>query len=104
MKLLLRLKLIGLFLFVSNVSAKEIIIEPGPNAYDEVQEAMILMDEGDTLILKSGNYWFEDGLSLDVANVTIQGDPGTSRNLRLGHFKGLLYSQCKRRCLKSHWS
>ena len=49
MKLLLRLKLIGLFLFVSNVSAKEIIIEPGPNAYDEVQEAMILMDEGDTL-------------------------------------------------------
>ena len=74
MKLLLRLKLIGLFLFVSNVSAKEIIIEPGSNAYDEVQEAMILMDEGDTLILKSGNYWFEDGLSLDVANVTIQGD------------------------------
>ena len=74
MKLLLRLKLIGLFLFVSNVSAKEIIIEPGPNAYDEVQEAMILMDEGDTLILKSGNYWFEGGLSLDVANVTIQGD------------------------------
>ena len=74
MKLLLRLKLIGLFLFVSNVSAKEIIIEPGPNAYDEVQEAMILMDEGDTLTLKSGNYWFEDGLSLDVANVTIQGD------------------------------
>ena len=65
MQLLLRLKLIGLFLFVSNVSAKEIIIEPGPNAYDEVQEAMILMDEGDTLILKSGNYWFEDGLSLD---------------------------------------
>ena len=74
MKLLLRLKLIGLFLFVSNVSAKEIIIEPSPNAYDEVQEAMILMDEGDTLTLKSGNYWFEDGLSLDVANVTIQGD------------------------------
>ena len=74
MKLLLHLKLIGLFLFVSNVSAKEIIIEPGPNAYDEVQEAMILMDEGDTLTLKSGNYWFEDGLSLDVANVTIQGD------------------------------
>ena len=34
---------------------------------------MILMKDGDTLIIDSGNYIFEDSLSLDVDNVTIKG-------------------------------
>lgn len=67
--------LIAGILFVSNNSfGKEIIISPGSNAQDRLQEAMILMDEGDTLVIAAGYYEFEDGLSLDVNNVTIKGD------------------------------
>ena len=32
------------------------------------------MNEGDTLVIESGYYEFEDGLSLDVSNVTIKGE------------------------------
>ena len=34
---------------------------------------MILINEGDTLIIESGYYEFEDGLSLDVDGVTVVG-------------------------------
>ena len=61
-----------LFLSLS-ISGKDILIEPGPNAHERLQEAMILMNEGDTLILESGYYQFEDGLSLDVDGVTVVG-------------------------------
>ena len=50
------------------------MINPGDNAQEELQEALILMSEGDTLLIKSGYYLFEDGLSLDVDNVTIIGE------------------------------
>ena len=69
-----------LFLFISLMgpsfflSAKEIVIEPGENAHERLQEAMILMNEGDVLLMKSGYYKFEDGLSLDVNQVTIVGE------------------------------
>ena len=61
-----------LFLSIST-SGKDILIEPGPNAHERLQEAMILMNEGDTLIIESGYYQFEDGLSLDVDGVTVVG-------------------------------
>ena len=63
----------ALFLF-TNVFSKEIIIEPGENAHERLQEAMILMEEGDTLLIKSGYYSFEDGLSLDIDGVTVIGE------------------------------
>ena len=50
------------------------MINPGENAQEELQEALILMSEGDTLLIKSGYYLFEDGLSLDVDNVSIIGE------------------------------
>tara|TARA_A100001234_G_scaffold109624_1_gene96321 strand:- start:1021 stop:2238 length:1218 start_codon:yes stop_codon:yes gene_type:complete len=61
--------LIGLNLF-----AKEVYISPGPNTQERVQEALILLQEGDTLIIKSGYYQFEDGLSLDVDGVIVRGE------------------------------
>ncbi len=65
----------GLILIISIQSyAKEIIINPGENAQEELQEALILMSEGDTLIMRSGFYSFEDGISLDVDNVTVTGE------------------------------
>ena len=57
-----------------NINAKEIFIEPGLNAHERLQEAMILMQEGDILTIKSGYYSFEDGLSLDVDKVTVRGE------------------------------
>ena len=61
-------------MFSLSINSKEIIIEAGPNAHERLQEAMILMKDGDTLIIDSGNYIFEDSLSLDVDNVTIKGN------------------------------
>ena len=66
--------LISLMVSSLLVSAKEIVVEPGDNAYERLQEAMILMNEGDILLIKSGYYKFEDGLSLDVNKVTILGE------------------------------
>ena len=62
-----------ILMFTLSINSKEIIIEAGPNAHERLQEAMILMKDGDTLIIDSGNYFFEDSLSLDVDNVTIKG-------------------------------
>lgn len=62
-----------ILMFTLSINSKEIIIETGPNAHERLQEAMILMKDGDTLIIDSGNYIFEDSLSLDVDNVTIKG-------------------------------
>ena len=44
-----------------NLFAKEVFIGPGPSAQERLQEALILIEEGDTLIIKSGYYKFEDG-------------------------------------------
>ena len=43
-----------------NLFAKEVYIDPGPNAQERLQEALILIEEGDTLIIKSGYYKFEE--------------------------------------------
>ena len=60
--------------FITFSYSKEIVITPGEDSHERLQEAMILMSEGDTLLLKAGYYSFEDGLSLDVNNVTIIGE------------------------------
>ena len=57
-----------------NLFAKEVYISPSPNDQERVQEALILLQEGDTLIIKSGYYQFEDGLSLDVDGVIVKGE------------------------------
>jgi parallel beta-helix repeat protein len=71
----MKLFLLIVFLFNTSISfAKEIVIGPGEDAQERLQEALILMNEGDTLFIKSGYYSFEDGLSLDVNNVTVIGE------------------------------
>ena len=56
------------------INAKDYVISPGPNAYENLQEAMILMSPGDSILIKSGEYFFEDSLSLDVDNAVIKGE------------------------------
>ena len=60
--------------FFLKAYAKEVFIEPGPNAQEKLQEAMILMETGDTLVIKSGVYVLEDSLSLDVDKVMVRGE------------------------------
>jgi len=62
-------------LFISApVFAAVQIIQPSLNAYEEIQEALILAEPGDIIRLTSGTYNLEDSLSLDVDNVQIEGE------------------------------
>ena len=44
-----------------------------PDANEKLQEALILAQPGDTVQLGAGVWKLTDGLSLDVANVTVRG-------------------------------
>ena len=48
-------------------------IEPSMDAQDDLQTALIEIAPGGTVELAPGNYALTDGLSLDVANVTLRG-------------------------------
>jgi len=50
------------------------IIEPSPDAYQEIQEALILAEPGDIIRLTAGTFMLEDSLSLDVDQVQIEGE------------------------------
>ena len=66
---------IFLIILFSHVSpGRNITISPGPDIQEKIQETLILLKPGDSLRLKEGLYSFEDGLSLDVDNVVIQGE------------------------------
>ena len=74
-------------LFSLYVSAKDYVINPGPDAYENLQEAMILMSPGDSILIKSGDYFFEDSLSLDIDNVVIRGEGLNTTILNYGNQK-----------------
>ena len=65
--------LLPLFLSTPVFAAVQ-IIQPSLNAYEEIQEALILAEPGDIIRLTSGTYNLEDSLSLDVDNVQIEGE------------------------------
>ena len=65
--------LLPLFLSAPVFAAVQ-IIQPSLNAYEEIQEALILAEPGDIIRLTSGTYDLEDSLSLDVDNVQIEGE------------------------------
>ena len=50
------------------------IIQPSTNAYEEIQEALILAEPGDIIRLTAGTFNLEDPLSLEVDNVRIEGE------------------------------
>ncbi len=53
--------------------ASDYIIKPGPNAQEQLQEALILAEEGQVIELAEGIFKLSDGLSLDRDNVTLIG-------------------------------
>ena len=71
MKILV-LHLFLLFLSFS-INAKQVFLGPSNNSQEEIQEALIDLEPGDILTLKPGEYFFEDGLSLDIDDVIFEG-------------------------------
>ena len=61
-------------LFSQVGESKNVIISPTENDHETVQEALILLQSGDSLTMRKGIYKFEDGLSLDIDNVMIKGE------------------------------
>lgn len=49
------------------------MIAPGADAAEKLQEALIMAEPGDEIVLAAGRYPLSDGLSLDVAGVTVRG-------------------------------
>lgn len=48
-------------------------IAPGEGAQERLQEALILAEPGDEIVIGAGRYELTDGLSLDVDGVTVRG-------------------------------
>jgi len=56
------------------VFADTITISPSPDAEELLQEALILAEPGDEILLKAGHYDIKNQLSLDVDDVTLRGE------------------------------
>lgn len=54
-------------------AAEDILVLPGPDAQERLQEALILAEPGQTIELTEGVFALTDGLSLDNPDVTIRG-------------------------------
>ena len=62
-----------IFLIILTNQATSETIKPGPLSYEEIQTALIFAKPGDIIDLDEGIFYFEDGLSLNVDDVKIQG-------------------------------
>lgn len=86
--------LLLLLLASAPADAATIAIRPGDGAQDRLQAALIDAHPGDTISLAAGRYALTDGLSLDVAGVTLKGAGANATILdfhgQLGAGEGLL--------------
>lgn len=62
-----------LLMFAGPAIATRLKVEAGAGAQEKLQEALILAKPGDTVELGAGRFVLTDGLSLDVAGVTVKG-------------------------------
>lgn len=81
--------LLGLGFASAPVAAKTIPVAAGDSAQERLQEALILAEPGDTVALGAGVFELTDGLSLDVAGVTLRG-AGAGPNGSVLDFSGQL--------------
>jgi parallel beta-helix repeat protein len=80
--------------YASPLFAKTISVNAGEGAQQRLQEALIVAEPGDVVELGEGRFKLTDGLSLDVAKVTVKGK-GASKTIldfsgQLGAGEGLL--------------
>lgn len=91
---MLRFCALAALLAAMPAAAKDITVEAGPNAQERLQEALLDARPGDTVRIGAGRFELTDGLSLDVAGVTLRG-AGPDRTIlsfkgQLGAGEGLL--------------
>ena len=60
-------------LLTTPLAAKTISVPAGKDAQTRLQEALISAEPGDVVSLGEGRFTLTDGLSLDVAKVTVKG-------------------------------
>ena len=66
--------IVGLLFFSGSLYSAVQIVQPSENAYENIQEALILAEPGDVIRLTAGIYNLQDSLSLDVEGVQIEGE------------------------------
>ena len=59
---------------ILGVSHQVFLVEPSENSYKDIQEALIIAEPGDVVRLTGGTFVIEDGLSLDIPGVKIEGE------------------------------
>ena len=60
-------------LLTGQAQAKVLSVTPGGDAQEKLQTALLDAKPGDTVMIAAGRYELTDGLSLDVAGVTVKG-------------------------------
>jgi parallel beta-helix repeat protein len=60
-------------LLAGQAEAKVLTVTPGSDVQEKLQTALLDAKPGDTVSIAAGRYELTDGLSLDVANVTVKG-------------------------------
>lgn len=60
-------------LLAGQAQAKTLTVAPGGDVQEKLQTALLDAKPGDTVSIAAGRYELTDGLSLDVANVTVKG-------------------------------
>jgi len=69
----------ALALLTGHAQAKVLTVTPGGDAQEKLQTALLDAKPGDTVSIAAGRYELTDGLSLDVAGVTVKGaGPGAT--------------------------
>ena len=60
-------------LLAGHAEAKVLTVTPGGDVQEKLQSALIDAKPGDTVMIAAGRYELTDGVSLDIANVTVKG-------------------------------
>src|ERR1700759_4612018 len=60
-------------LLAGSAQAKTLTVTPGGDVQEKLQTALLDAKPGDTVMIAAGRYELTDGLSLDVAGVTVKG-------------------------------
>src|ERR1051325_4631457 len=63
----------ALVITAGRAQAKTLAVTPGGDAQEKLQTALLDAKPGDTVAIAAGRYELTDGLSLDVAGVTVKG-------------------------------
>ena len=67
------LVIVGLLFLGGSLYSAVKVVQPSENAYEDIQEALILAEPGDIIRLTSGIFNLQDSLSLDIEGVQIEG-------------------------------